>query len=91
MNSDVLSLGVDEKDSLIYVFEPEESKLHASFLVDGKVLVVENIPGNYPTFSLFTFDSVKTYYDSLDGMDWVHGNMKQEQWDNLRRMVSRSK
>ena len=67
---------LSEGEALVYVFEPEESKLHASFLIEGKVLVVENIPINYPRFSLFTYDNIKEYKKSLKGVDWITSQVK---------------
>jgi len=72
-----LRYGIDENEALVYVFEPEECKLHASFKQDdGKILIVEHIPANYPSFCIATFESIKEYKKSLKGVDWITSQVK---------------
>jgi hypothetical protein len=76
MTTDI-NYGIDENEALVYVFEPEECKLHASFKQDdGKILIVEHIPGNYPSFCIATFDNIKDYKASLKGVDWITSQVK---------------
>lgn len=62
-----------EKDGLIYVRTHDEHYLHQSFhLEDGKVIVFESIPENYPSNALCIFHSLKDYLSSIKEVSWIN-------------------
>jgi hypothetical protein len=60
-----------EKDCLLKVVT-EEGNMHISWLVEGgKVLVFEEMPGNYPATSVSIFDRFMQYMHSISQVEWI--------------------
>lgn len=63
---------MDEKNALLYSVCFEEPKLHISFEDDdGRILVIEWIENNYPSFGIYTTDSIEDYIGSIGNIDWI--------------------
>jgi len=61
----------DAKTSLVDV-ETLDGEVHRSFVTnDGKVLYYEDIPENYPSWSIGVFDSVTEYYNEIRKIKFI--------------------
>lgn len=61
-----------DKNCLLKVHTPDGNYLHQSWEQDGKVVVYENMPCNYPAGYLSVFDSLEAYFDAIKRVDWIN-------------------
>lgn len=64
---------LDEKylDCLLVIRTPEENNIHASWDVDGRIIVFEDIPNNWPSTSLSVFEDKEEYLEAIRGVSWI--------------------
>lgn len=63
---------MNEKDGLLYSRSSESGSIHQSFLLgDGRVLVFESIPENYPSNALCLFESIQAYFEAIRDVSWI--------------------
>lgn len=62
-----------DKNCLLKVHTPDGNYLHQSWEVDGKVVVYENMPCNYPAGYLSVFTSLDEYFEAIKTVDWING------------------
>ncbi|NYE57202.1 hypothetical protein [Carboxydothermus ferrireducens] len=79
---------LNPKDAFVAVEYNDDYNMRFHYaweLKDGKILVAEYISENYPSFSIFTFDSLEEYLEAIEGVDWIIENVDLE---DLKKKVA---
>lgn len=65
-------MNYNSKECLLNV-RTESGNIHMSWLDNkDRVIVFEDIPENYPTGGIFTFDNISDYIDSIKDVSWIN-------------------
>ena len=60
------------REGLLYCRNTEDA-IHQSWqLADGKVIVFESIPINYPSNALIVYENIDEYIESIREVDWIN-------------------
>ena len=65
-------LHLDERNAILYAEDCELPAVHLALEDDdGRIMVVEWIPDNYPAVGIFTYESKTEYAESVKEVNWV--------------------
>lgn len=67
----------DEKEAIVVATSIESGNTHVSFESDdGKIIVFEYIPDNYPAAVMYACSTAEEYFGTIKEVEWIKDNME---------------